>query len=194
MDEPTARRPASLIKRQCTAGRAVPWPELERLRRVLRAAPNLLDALRCELGPPALTTTSARIRDDVPVRELEPDTVEQLDLRTGMTVQLRDVEWAHAGVAVGGAHSAVLTSHLDARARRALDDGVPLGAAIAHLGHRRLSLLVSPHVTAPTADPAKVVLALTTRLDIGGAPVALLHEFVRAVVVLGHAALTVVPA
>lgn len=175
--------------RPCTT-----WPELERLRRILRATPNLLEALRRELGPPALVTASARVEEGVPVRGLAADAVEQLDLRDGMAVQLRDVEWAHAGILVGGARSVVLTSRLDPRARRRLRRGVPLGAAIAHMGHRRVPLLVSPQVGAPVADPETVVLRLATRLDIDGEPVAMLHEFVRAVVVIGHGARALVPA
>lgn len=166
----------------------IPYPDLARLCRHLREGDSFLQQLRCELGPPALSTLSAKVLIgpladlDVPTAEA---TAEHLELDRATLVQLREVQWAHCDMLVASARSVVHEGALDPRARKKLTDGVPLGAAMEHLGRKRHSLKVEPQVSRPPAEPSTVIVQLTTRLDAGGVPAALLWETVYAPVLIG---------
>jgi chorismate-pyruvate lyase len=150
------------------------WPELERLARFVRAADSL---------PDTLATWTGRGVDVEIVRCVDrvfPDATvaESLALHEGARVQEREVRMRCGELVVLHARSSVAvdSAAFTPAVRQRLRAGAPLEDLLRTLPSRRVVVRAVAQRGTPTQDPGAPALAVQSRFDVAGTPVAWSEE------------------
>jgi hypothetical protein len=150
------------------------WPELERLARFVRAADSLPDTLATWTGRAVGVQIARRVDRVFP----QPAIVEYLALHDGARVQEREVAMSCAELVVVDARCwvAVDSAAFPPAARQQLRAGAGLEDLLRPLPARRIVVRAVAQRCAPTRDPGAPVLAVQSRFDVAGTPVAWSEE------------------
>jgi len=161
-----------------------PWPDLDRLARVIRASDSLTDTRVAWTGRGLDVEIVRRVDGACP----DPVVADSLALAEGARVQHREVRmWCGGGVlATARSWVAADSPALTPAVREELYNGASLGDLLRPLHRRRVAVRVAALRSRRTGDPAAPVLAVAARLDVGGTPVAWCEETILEAVLAGY--------
>jgi chorismate-pyruvate lyase len=154
--------------------RPSPWPELDRLARLVRACDSLTDTLTAWTGRGLAVEIVNRVDAAFP----DPMVADSLALHDGARVQDREVRMRCGDLVVATARSWVAADSpaLTPAIRTELRGDGSLGELLRPLRRRRVAVRVATLRDRPAGDPGAPVLAVEARLDVGGTPVAWCEE------------------
>lgn len=154
-----------------TAGEKTPH-DIEQLIRLLRDSDSATRTLAAWSGHPIHLDLVSRHDDHLTAAEFADFDVRQPEPVQRRTVRLMDLH----DRALSEASATVLLGRMPTRTVAALREGdVPLGLLLAPMYPRRHTLSVVRRET-DTAEEAGVLFEVRARLDVGGRPIALVHE------------------